>query len=75
MPIQSQFASKCYDCGKSYKIGDQIDTNGNKSSKGKDHWCIDGKNCQGVMSTQGSPRPAEKPQDPKPDVLLALEAT
>jgi len=57
MTIKSQYVNKCKDCGKEYQVGDQIDTNGNKSAnqKGemKDHWCIDGKNCQGVMTVTG----------------------
>lgn len=63
MAIKSQFASKCKDCGLEYEVGDEIDLNGNKSpnKKGemKDHWCRDGKNCQGVMQLQGGSNPSD----------------
>jgi len=59
MPIQSQYANSCKDCGIEYDVGDTIDTNGNKSpnTKGeiKDNWCKMGKNCQGAMQLGSGP--------------------
>ena len=48
MGFPSKFDGKCKDCGTVHKIGDQIEKNANE------HWCINGKNCQGTMQTQGS---------------------
>lgn len=56
MAIKSQYKNKCKDCGTEYQIGDMIDTNGkqspNKSGEMKDHWCKNGKNCQGTQQGQ-----------------------
>lgn len=48
MPISSKYAGKCTFCGKAWNEGDQIETNGLKNTKGKDAWCIDGKQCEGA---------------------------
>jgi len=47
MPITSKFDGKCYVCGKTWTSGTQIDTTGQKNSKGKDAWCVDGHACSG----------------------------
>lgn len=63
MPIKSNRDGSCYDCGKPWKEGDEIDSNGHKTKAGKDYWCKDGKNCQGAMQMTGSvasPPPAAK---------------
>jgi hypothetical protein len=84
MAIKSQYANKCKDCGTAYAIGDEIDTNGNKSpnkmGEMKDHWCKMGKNCQGIMqfttprtsayTTTGTDLPTNK--DPTPEQFLEL---
>lgn len=51
MPLKSKYDGACKDCGKPHLKGDTIDMNNNE------HWCIDGKNCQGAMQLEGSPKP------------------
>ena len=46
---------KCYACGKTWKLGDEINQTGKTNSKGNPAWCVDGKNCQGNMTFGGSP--------------------
>ena len=48
MPIASKYAGKCLFCQKPWAEGDQIETNGLKNTKGKDAWCVDGKQCAGA---------------------------
>jgi hypothetical protein len=45
---------KCYACGKTWKLGDEIGQTGKTNSKGNPAWCIDGANCQGNMQTSGT---------------------
>ena len=45
---------KCYACGKTWQLGDEINQTGKTNSKGNPAWCIDGKNCQGLMETSGT---------------------
>ena len=79
MAIKSQYSGKCKDCGTSYNIGEEIDTNGNKSpnktGEMKDHWCKMGKNCQGLMQFT-TPRTDEivppVSKDPTPEQFLVL---
>lgn len=63
MTITSQYDNKCKDCGTEYKKGDKIDTNGNESpnkmGEMKDHWCKNGKNCQGAMQLGSHPATLE----------------
>jgi hypothetical protein len=59
MAIKSNRDGQCYDCGVEWKEGDMIDANGHKTKLGKDYWCKNGKNCQGVMTLQGSPNASD----------------
>lgn len=81
MTIISRYDGKCKDCGTPYLAGENIDTNGNKSpnktGEMKDHWCKNGKNCQGAMTlktssatTTGNDLP--KGKDPTPEQYLEL---
>jgi hypothetical protein len=48
MPFASKYEGKCKDCGKVIAIGTQIERNN------AEHYCPDGKNCQGTMQVQGT---------------------
>ena len=52
--MKSQFDGKCHDfyggCGAEWKIGDEIEKNGLKNSKGNDAFCLHGMRCPGNKS-------------------------
>lgn len=49
MAIESKRDGECYDCGTTWKAGENISANGHKTKAGKDYWCKNGANCQGNM--------------------------
>jgi len=69
--LKSKYDGKCKDCGAEHKIGDLIEQNSN------DHWCKNGKNCQGAMELEGSPKGIDfeklmKEKEPTPEELLSI---
>jgi len=86
MAIPSQWPGTCKDCGATHAVGDMIDKNGksspNKDGLIKDHWCKNGKNCQGAQKVDGSVildnpatlenRPPSNITDPTPEQFLEL---
>ena len=52
--MESKFKGTCEFCGKSWLPGTSIDKTGKQKATGKDAWCPDGRNCQGLMETSGT---------------------
>jgi len=81
MAIAASYPGSCKDCGTSYAMGDQIDTNGkeslNKNGVMKPHWCKNGRNCQGTMqiSSTTASAPTEQVQKGPSAEELRVEFT